>query len=185
MQLLWGTLIRRTLHAGTNHEKYAWQCGNSVKNGRKACGHSKVIEEKLLKTAFVQDYNRLSVNNRDMISEFLGNIESSLDVTKSKDELSALVQEISKLEAKGQKLVELRINETIDISLYEKKYDTINLKLEELNETRKEMESSFDGEKSISNRIKNFRNIFDTNEKMDEFDRELFESIVENVVVCK
>ena len=115
-----GTLIRRTLHAGTNHEKYTWQCGTSIKNGRKACVHSKAIDEKLLKSAFVQGYNRLSVNNRDMISEFLDNIESALDVPKSQDELSTVVREISKLEEKGQKLVELRINEKIDMAVKEK-----------------------------------------------------------------
>lgn len=180
-----GTLIRRTLHAGTNHEKYTWQCGTSIKNGRKACAHSKAIEEKLLKSAFVQGYNRLSVNNRDMISEFLDNIESALDVPKNQDELSTVVREISKLEEKGQKLVELRINEKIDMSIYEKKYDAIKVKLKELNETRKEMQLSLEGERSISNRIKNFRNTFNTNEKMDEFDRDLFESLVEKVVVGK
>lgn len=40
-----------------------------------------------------------------------------------------------------------------------------------------------DREKSISNRIKNFRNAFDKNEKMDEFDRDIFESLVDKVVV--
>jgi hypothetical protein len=48
--------------------------------------------------------------------------------------------------------------------------------LEELNETRKEMQLSLEGEKSISNRIKNFRKTFD---------RELFESLIEKVVVGK
>ena len=57
--------------------------------------------------------------------------------------------------------------------------------MEELNETRKEMQLSLEGEKSISNRIKNFRKIFNTNEKMDEFDRDLFESLIEKVVVGK
>ncbi|HZK72139.1 MAG TPA: hypothetical protein VFD03_11600, partial [Clostridia bacterium] len=64
-------------------------------------------------------------------------------------------------------------------------YDAINIKLKELNDSRIEMQLTFDGEQSISNRIKNFRNTFNTNEKMDEFDRDLFESLVEKVVVGK
>lgn len=51
-----------------------------------------------MKSAFVQGYIRLSVNNRDMIREFLESIESALDVPKSLYELSAVVREISKLE---------------------------------------------------------------------------------------
>lgn len=180
-----GTLIRRKWHSGTNHEKYTWQCGTSIKNGRKACAYSKAIDEKMLKAAFVQGYNRLSLNNRDMISEFLDNIECALDVPKYQNELSTIKREIYKLEEKGRKLVELRINEKIDLAVYEKKYDAINVKLKELNETKVEIQLTLDGEQSISNRIKNFRNTFNTNEKMDEFDRELFDSLVEKVVVGK
>jgi len=180
-----GTLIRRKWHSGTNHEKYTWQCGTSIKNGRKACAHSKAIDEKMLKAAFVQGYNRLSLNNRDMISEFLDNIECALDVPKYQNELSIIKREIYKLEEKGRKLVELRINEKIDMVVYEKKYDAINVKLKELNETKVEIQLTLDGEQSISNRIKNFRNTFNTNEKMDEFDRELFDSLIEKVVVGK
>ncbi|MEA1975650.1 MAG: recombinase family protein [Bacillota bacterium] len=180
-----GTLIRRKWHSGTNHEKHIWQCNVSVKEGRKACPHSKAIDEKKFKAAFVQGYNKLNLSNKDMISELLDNIEYALDIPKCQDELSTVNREISKLEEKGKKLVELRINGKIDIPIYEKKYDVINLKLAELNETRKEMELSLEGEKSISNRIKNFRKTFNTNEKMDEFDREVFDSLVEKVIVGK
>lgn len=178
-----GTLIRRKWHSGTKHEKFTWQCGVSVKDGRKACAHSKAIDEKTLKAAFVQGYNRLSSNNRDMISEFLDNIENALDVPKCQEELSKIKNEISKVEETGQNLVELRINEKIALDVYEQKYIEINNKLKELKEEKREIALSLDGEKSISNRIKNFRNAFDNNEKMDEFDREIFDSIIERVVV--
>lgn len=178
-----GTLIRRKWHSGTNHEKFTWQCGTSIRNGRKACAHSKAIDENIFKKAFVQGYNRLSTNNRDMISEFLDNVEKALDVPKCQEELSKIKCEISKVEDKGQNLVDLRINEKIALDVYEQKYYEINNKLKELNEAKREIALSLDGEKSISNRIKNFRNAFDKNEKMDEFDRDIFESLVEKVVV--
>lgn len=46
-----------------------------------------------------------------------------------------------------------------------KEYTKIDNKLKELNNMKEEIELSLDGEKSLPNRIKNFRNAFDTNEK--------------------
>lgn len=143
-----GTLIRRKWHSSTNHEKFTWQCGTSIRNGTKACAHSKAIDENILKKAFVQGYNRLSSNNRDMISEFLDNVEKALDVPKCQEELSQIKREISKVEEKGQNLVELRINEKISLDIYEQKYDEINNNLKELNEAKREIALSLDGQKS-------------------------------------
>lgn len=179
------SIMRRTLHSKTPHEKFVWQCSNSIKNGRKACPHSKAIDEKLLKASFIQGYNRISVHNADMVTEFVKNIESALDIPKRKDELQVIEKEISNLKKKTQKLVDLRINEKIDMEIYEQKYDVLDLKLKELQGNKNEIQHSLDGEKSLSNRIKNFRKTFNTEDKMDEFDRELFESLVEKVAIGK
>jgi len=179
------SLMRRTQHSKTKYEKYNWQCTNGIKNGRKACPNSKAIDEKLLKAAFVQGYNRISTYNVDMTNDLIRNIEVALDVDKRKDELQTVENEIFKLKEKEEKLVDLRINEKIDQQIYEGKYDLLDLKLKELKMTQNEMQLSVEGEESLVNRIKNFKKIFNTDEKMDEFDRSLFESLVEKVVVGK
>ena len=116
---------------------------------------------------------------------FIKNIESALDIPKRKDKLLTIEKEISKLKEKTQKLVDLKINEKIDMQVYEQKYDALDLKLKVIVKNKNEMQQSLDGEESLSNRIKNFRRTFNTEDKMDEFDRELFESLVEKVAIGK
>lgn len=116
-----GTLIRRKWHSNTNYEKFTWQCGKSIKEGTKACAHSKAIDEKVLKKAFVQGYNRLCLNNSDMINDFLDNIEKALDLPKCEKELEDINRKISKVEAKGQNLVELKITGILNMDVYDER----------------------------------------------------------------
>lgn len=103
-----GTLIRRTWHAGTNHEKPAWQCVKSIKQGRKICPHCKGIQEKMIEESFVEAYNKIQQLNATDIEEFLKNIEEALDVSKLKVEVDDIISKVSELESQAEKLVEMR-----------------------------------------------------------------------------
>jgi len=177
------TLIRRKWHSGTNHEKFAWQCSNGIKNGRKACHHSKAIDEKTLEEAFVKGYNRINTLDRDAINEFIDNVENALDIPKLKTELEELAKQIDSVEVKSQKLVDLRLENAIDLDIYNKKYDELKIKHNEMVEKKKEVQQSFETEKSIFMRIKNFKKAFNSKIIMDEFDRLILDAIVEKVVV--
>ena len=178
-----GTAIRRKWHSGTNHETYNWQCSTSIKHGRKACAHSKGVKEKYLQEAFVQAFNRINKDNRDMIEEFLTNIEEALDTNAHKKDLEKIKKEISSIEKKAKNLVDLRINGTIDIDDYEDKYQELSEKLTELKEEKMNVEITLDNEKSMEKRIKAFRKVFNTKAPLERFDREIFESLVEKVIL--
>ena len=178
-----GTAIRRKWHSGTNHETFNWQCCTSIKNGRKACAHSKGVREEYLMEAFVQAFNRINKDNREMIEEFLTNVEEALDLFSHKKELEELKKDILALENKSKKLVDLRINGTIDKETYEEKYEELSVKLKELKDEKINTEVRIENEKSMEKRIKTFRKVFDIQAPLDSFDRDIFESLVEKVIL--
>ena len=178
-----GTAIRRRWHSGTNHASFNWQCGNSIKNGRKACSGSKGIRETFIEESFVEAFNRMNSDNRDMIDEFLTSVEETLNVDNYRIDLEKTKKEISNYENKGKKLVEMRISDKIDESNYEEKYDELTLKLGELNNQKLDLLLQLEEESTLDRRIRAFRGIFNEDEPLEAFDRVIFDSLVENVIM--
>jgi len=94
-----------------------------------------------------------------------------------------LTAQIRKLEAKSETLVEMRLEEKIAKEDYDKKYSAIEEELKGLRDDRNKKYEALQGEESISSRINHFRKVFDHNIQMDEFDRDILESLVDKVVV--
>jgi len=176
-------LIRRKLHSGTNHEKYAWQCSNSIKNGRKACKHSKAIDEKLLEEAFIRGYNKLFQTESESINEFVKNIEAGLDIVTLEAEYEQLSADAEKNDDKMQKLIDMNLEGKIDIEIFEKKMSVLKTEQETTVENKRKVKESLDSDQSISMRLESFKQDINTTNLMDEFDRLLLEAIIENVVV--
>ncbi|WP_207652634.1 hypothetical protein [Anaerovirgula multivorans] len=100
-----------------------------------------------------------------------------------REEVDGLTAQIRKLETKSQTLVEMRLEEKIAKEDYDKKYSAIEAELKDLRDQRNEKYEALQGEKSISTRINYFRKAFDHEIQMDEFDRDILESLVDKVVV--
>ena len=84
---------------------------------------------------------------------------------------------------KKSKLVDMRLEEIIDKETYERKYPDLVSKQEQLVEERKKLQETSDNEKDIKKRLKEFKKTLEQNEVLDKFDRYVFESIVEKVIV--
>lgn len=174
---------RRIWHHGTSHEKPAWMCAKSIKDGKKACPHSKGVHENLLEEAFVTAYNKIQLLKTTEIEAFLSNVEEALDMTTLKDDIDDLSSKIIKLESKSQTLVEMRLEDKITKEDYDKKYNAIESELKDLREQKSEKSIALQGEESISTRIHSFREIFVEDFKLDEFDGEIFESLIDKIVI--
>lgn len=178
-----GTAIRRKWHSGTSHESYNWQCGTSIKGGRTACADGKGIKETLIEEAFVEAFNRMNNDNREMIEEFLKNIEEALDINVHSSDLVKLKKEIASLEKKASRLVDMRINDKIDENSYEEKYEELSEKISELKQKKLELELKIDDENSTERRIKTFRKVLNTDAPLEAFDRSIFDSLVDKVIL--
>ena len=178
-----GTLTRRNWHSGSKYSKVIWQCVTATKKGKKFCKHSKGIPETAIEEAFVESYRLLCDDNKDVLEEFLQRMDDTLSSSVVSKQLAKAEKEIDALEKKKSKLVDMRLEEIIDKETYESKYADLVSKQEQLVEERKKLQETSDNEKDIKKRLKEFKKTLEQNEVLDKFDRYVFESIVEKVIV--
>lgn len=178
-----GTLTRRKWHSGSQYSKVIWQCVTATKKGKKHCPNSKGIPEQAIEGAFVESYKILNSNNKDILDEFLERMEKSLNSSSINKKLEKVLQNIEVLETKKNKLVDLRLEDIIDSETYEIKFTSLTQKQDELIIERKKLQEIALNENDIKQRLKEFKNTLQQNKVLPEFDRHVFESIVEKVIV--
>lgn len=176
---------RRSWNSKTTYAKVIWQCVSFSKKGKKFCPYCKGIEENIIERAFVEAYNRVCGNHKDVLDELLLRMESVLGDHQHQKQLSKVKNEIQALEQKRSNLIDLHLDEKIDRATYERKYDELESTLTELIEVREELESSAQEEIDLDKRLQQFRSVLENNTVLSEFDRNVFESVIEKVIMGK
>jgi Site-specific recombinases, DNA invertase Pin homologs len=177
------TLTRRSWHSGTEYNKVIWQCVKSTKSGKQNCPDSKGIPEEAIEKAFVESYRLLCSDNKEVVDLFLKNIEETLNNTNIQKELSQIEKSIESIERKKDKLLDMRLEENLDKESYETKYAELLQELDEKVKKRDQLKSTLEEEVSIKQRLSEFKKVLERNEVLDTFDRFVFESVVEKVIV--
>jgi DNA invertase Pin-like site-specific DNA recombinase len=178
-----GTLTRRSWHAGTEHQKTVWQCVTSTKKGKENCPDSKGIPEQAIEKAFVESYRILCDNDKDILKEFLQRMEQALNASNISKQLTKVEKDISFMQQKRSKLVDLHLDGSIDKAIYKEKSVEINNKLEQLESEHQGLLGMADDEKDNKRRLLEFKKTLEQNGALEKFDRYVFESIVEKVIV--
>lgn len=178
-----GTLTRRSWHSGSQYNKVIWQCVTATKKGKKFCPDSKGIAEETIEQAFIESYRLLCQNNKDVLDEFIARTEETLSDSNASKQLAKVEKDIAALDAKRAKLVDMRLEEIIDKETYEQKYFDLSSQIEQLQKQRESLQESAETESTMKKRIAEFRRTLEENEVLDTFDRYVFESIVEKVIV--
>ena len=89
---------RRNLYSGTDYEKRVWSCANAVKKGRKECPDSiSKIDERELEQAFIEAFRLMCSGNKEIITEFLQRVETSLNESSYAKELAKVDKNVSSL----------------------------------------------------------------------------------------
>ncbi|MBV4420352.1 recombinase family protein [Clostridium tyrobutyricum] len=177
------TATRRTWHSGYNHEKYVWQCVVACKHGKKNCPDSKGVSEEIIEQAFVESFNIMCRDNKEVIEEFLQDAEKRINTTNCEKELRSIERKIASNEDKIKKLLDMRMEGEIDKENYTLKYNELRESIEKLKSEKFDMESNFKEENINKKRIDEFRKKFNSNKPIEKFDRATFDSIVEQVVL--
>ena len=178
-----GTLTRRRWHSGSEYDKVIWQCVTATKKGKKHCPNSKGIPEQAIEDAFIESYRILCDSNKDVLDEFLKRMDETLSSSSVNKQLDKVERDIDSLEKKKSKLVDMRLEDVIDSETYEAKFSNMTQKQEDLIKERIKLQETALNEKDIKRRLKEFKKTLEQNEVLTEFDRYVFESIVEKVIV--
>ena len=113
--------VRRNLYINTKHETKVWQCMNYAKKGKKICLETKAIREKIIEDCFVEAYELLCQDNKEVINNFLNRIDGFLRENNTKSILQKLEVKKQGIENKINSLINLMIDGTIDKETFNKK----------------------------------------------------------------
>ena len=176
-------LSRRSWHSSSVHQKTMWQCVTGTKRGKQYCPDSKGLPEKVIEDAFIKSYKLLCGDNRDVLDEFIQRVEITLGESNVEKSIIKIEKEIEALAVKKKKLLDMRLEEQIDKATYTDKMEELEQKQKKLLDDRTDFQFQADNEKTLKRRTMEFKKALEANQVLEEFDRTVFESIVEKVIV--
>ena len=176
-------LTRRTRHSSSIYEKPVWQCMNATKNGIANCPNCKAIDETILEGAFLDAFKLLAGNFDDVLDVVLSYVEESANNDDNIRRKQQIDKDISALESKKSRMTDMLIDGTITKEVYDEKLVEFTRKLHTLSDKRKILADSISTRNDISKRMSELRETLEKEDILDEFDRTVFESIIEKVYV--
>ena len=176
-------LSRRRWHSGSDYSKIIWSCVTGTKKGKKFCPDSKGIPEKVIEDAFIESYKLLCGDNREVLDEFIERVEVTLSESNIEKRIEKIDKEITSIESKKKKLLDMCLEDKIDQLTYEAKMEELSEKSKKLLVERQDYVAKQDDEKNLKRRTKEFKALLEKNQVLEEFDRGVFESIIEKVIV--
>lgn len=178
-----GTLTRRNWHSNSAYTKTIWQCVTATKNGKRHCPHCKGIPEEVIEKAFVKSYQLLCTDQQEIVDEFLQKVEGILNDDTSLKRLPKIEKEMADLHRRKEKLLDLRLDNNIDRDIYEKKNQELSEQLKKLQEEQERLMELGRNQDNTRTRLREFRKVLGSGEILESFDRVVFESAVEKIII--
>ena len=178
-----GNLSRRAWHSQSKYKKTIWQCVKSTKHGKRYCPDSKGIPENVIEDAFIESYKMLCADNKDVLEEFIRRVEKTLSEDSIEDKIMKLNKSVDNIQYKRKKLLNNYLSGVVAQDIYEETDVSLQRKLSDAKANLKMLEQQIDEEGSLKRRVSDFKRALSKNEVLEEFDRGIFESIIEKVIV--
>lgn len=176
-------LSRKVYHSNSKYLKPVWYCMNASKYGKRSCPTSKSVSEEMLEGAFLEAYQLLAENFDDVLDAVILTVEENVEDKKEKRRISQVSKDISETESRKSKLTDMFLDGQIPKDAYEKKYGELEDKLKRLVDEKTVLSENIGEQKIISKRLQELRENLTSGEILDSFDRTVFESIVDSVIV--
>lgn len=176
-------LSRRSLYSNKKMVNPAWLCMQTAKKGKKYCSDSKVIKESIIEEAFVDAYQLLCSNNQFAVKKFLENMEQALRDNTSKEKIKNLEKQKEEIKQKITKLLDFMVNGIINNEQYQEKKEEYEEKIEKVDKKIEQLQLLIEDDESIERGLEKFKNIFETNSIMKGFDADVFDALVDYVIV--
>jgi len=178
-----GNLTRRTWNSRKDYKKTIWQCVTATKHGKRECPYCKGIPETLIEESFIRSYNALCNHNGDFVDSFLERVKSTLQEEDNGKEMKSVNKEIFQLKERRSSLVDMRLDEKIDEETYQIKVAEITVKLDKFYQKKQELKHLQSEQQDINKRLSEFQKVLSNHEVLKEFDRHVFECIIDRVIV--
>lgn len=178
------SLTRRSPNYEMKDGGMVWHCVLHTNKGKKYCPNSKSIKEKVIEESFVKAYNIISKDNTGILEEFISRITEVLGKNRKKTDLiDKLKKEQFELTQKKSKLVDSLLGGIIDKEVFDLKSEEIEDSLKELTYQINTYSQEIEESNSYQNRLEEFRRLLSENEALESFDRAIFESVINYVLI--
>ncbi len=178
-----GTYSRRVWHSGSKYKKFIWQCSNQTKNGLRYCPDSKGMPEEVIEEAFLESYRMLNLENKDVMKEFMKKVEATLGKESAEGNIEKTEQTRNGYKKKRRQLLERFLADKIAEDVYHEMDQQYVEKIRICDEKLKQYQNDLQNEEELKNRMERFRKVLSTQKILSEFDRNVFDSVIEKVLI--
>lgn len=176
-------MTRRAHNQTTTQTKPVWKCRTATNFGIENCPHSKSIDEAIIENAFLEMFHLLADNFDDVLDSVIRSVEETLSDDESAVKLQRLDKSLSSMESKRKKLTDMPLDDKITKEAYDAKYNELTRKINQAKGERALYSANVEAQQHISRRMWEIRTCIAEADMLDKFDRVVFESIVEKVIV--
>lgn len=176
-------LSRRVWNEGNNGTKVVWECVESTKNGKEHCPYSKALPEEAIEGSFIESLRLMTQEHANILLDFVNSVDAELDLHSASRSLNHEKKILKDLNNKLSTLIDLKLEGKIPVELYEQKRLELEKQIERKKTTISDLENSGATKQIIHNKMENMRELLGRNESTKEFDRQVFESIVDYIIV--
>ena len=125
----------------------------------------------------------LCSDNKDVLEEFIRRVEKTLSEDSIEEKIMKLNKSADNIQCKRKKLLNNYLDGVVAQDIYEETDVGLERKLSEVKAQLKVLEQQMDDEDSLKRRVSDFKKALSKNEVLEEFDRGIFESIIEKVII--
>lgn len=176
-------LTRRNWHSGTKNSITVWHCMEFVKHGKENCPHCKAIKESIIEEAFTQSYKLLCDSNKELIQTFLNEMEEIIQEESNESSIKRLEEQKQVLKEKIDKLIDLNLNGTISTEVLQEKKAKLQNKINKITKEQEHLQLEIEDSMSLNQGLNKFKTLFKDNEIMPNFDKDVFELMIEKVII--
>ena len=176
-------LTRRNWHSGTKNSIIVWHCMEFVKHGKENCPHCKAIKESIIEEAFTQSYKLLCDSNKELIQTFLNEMEEIIQEESNESSIKRLEEQKQVLKEKIDKLIDLNLNGTISTETLQEKKAKLQNKINKITKEQEHLQLEIEDSMSLNQGLNKFKTLFKDNEIMPNFDKDVFELMIEKVII--
>lgn len=154
-----------------------------VKHGKENCPHCKAMKESIIEEAFTESYKLLCNNNKELIQTFLKEMEEIIQEESNESSIKKLEEEKQILKEKIDKLIDLNLNGTITLETLQEKKAKLQNKINQIEKEQEHLQIELEDSISLNQGLNKFKTLFKDNEIMPEFDKDVFELMIEKVII--
>ena len=178
-----GRLVTRKNWVSTGKDKKAWYCSTAIKQGRKYCKDSKPIPERIIEKCFLDAYRVLCTDKATIIRNFMEKAEPILEENNSQEEMEKLNIQEHDLKEKLKKVLDLKLDNLISEEAFKEKTYELERKLKNVEKIKESKAGNLQKEDRLKDKIEEIKSLLKNNAIITEFDREVFDILVEKVII--